>query len=653
MTILSDHPILRPLGSEPRGMRAADDAFGLSSRLGAVYDIIRHKNTRAPMAIGILGDWGTGKTSAMRWLSEQLSAWSRPDVQRFGHCRCRCVWFEPWKYQTREDVWKGLIAEVILSACDLERANRKTRTLAARQFGGFLGRSFLHALESCELKAGIPGLGSIGIGASTVRSILREWGDMTHPERAFLNVFEDRLRAWVARQLGDDERMVIFIDDLDRCLPGVVLEVLEALKLYLNLPHLIFVLGVDRSVVQAIVRKHYAEAGLSSVKADSYLDKMFQVEVSIAPSEGSMDGYFSRQIGLLNDTTDGAWTKTLEKAGDHRFESCPPFHTIIESAIRSLARHNPREVKRLLNSTLMRGMAAERLGTLPGDPALRFAQGCQAYLLARFLRDEYEGSEELLRQRRAWEFFALWSQFIRDFPQADVTTLERRYEDASAAEPTGSGVDQTAPGSAIPPEHVDRYDALRRVMPLGNRASSARTSLIHESFLWDLLRIPCSVEVGQLIAPPREREQESRKTASRKARLEKKKRRGTELDETNFDQLLHAAPEEFRFVLAACAGVDPDEVRIEHIARIKHLDLVGVPFKDKHLFLLANPALGLGQLESLRLGGTQLTDLGIKSMASRPGAFPMLKKLYLTGTSVSLAGMQAIAQRIPGLEVER
>lgn len=65
MTILSDHPILRE--DESKELREPD-AFAMRTRLGAVYDIIRHKNTRAPLAV--YGDWGTGKSSAMRWLND-------------------------------------------------------------------------------------------------------------------------------------------------------------------------------------------------------------------------------------------------------------------------------------------------------------------------------------------------------------------------------------------------------------------------------------------------------------------------------------------------------------------------------------------------------------------------------------------------------
>ena len=102
MTILSDHPILRE--DEKIEMRETD-SFMLNSRLGAVYDIIRHKNTRPPLAVAVYGDWGTGKSSAMRWLSDRLGEWSQlSKTRRKDHCRTRTDWFDPWKYTKREDV---------------------------------------------------------------------------------------------------------------------------------------------------------------------------------------------------------------------------------------------------------------------------------------------------------------------------------------------------------------------------------------------------------------------------------------------------------------------------------------------------------------------------------------------------------------------
>ena len=63
--------------------------------------------------------------------------------------------------------------------------------------------------------------------------------------------------------------MVVFIDDLDRCLPEVTFEVHEALKLYLNIDKLIFVVGLDRRVVQAHVEKHYEKNGLAHEQGEA------------------------------------------------------------------------------------------------------------------------------------------------------------------------------------------------------------------------------------------------------------------------------------------------------------------------------------------------------------------------------------------------
>ena len=82
------------------------DSFNLPTKLAPVFDILRHPNTRTPLAIAIYGDWGSGKTSAMRWVDAMLREWKI----------VRPVWFYPWKYHDRDDVWRGLVSEVILES---------------------------------------------------------------------------------------------------------------------------------------------------------------------------------------------------------------------------------------------------------------------------------------------------------------------------------------------------------------------------------------------------------------------------------------------------------------------------------------------------------------------------------------------------------
>ena len=165
------------------------DSFELVHRLGPVYDILRSPRTSTPMAIAIYGDWGTGKTTAMRWLHSLLDTWNK-EGKADGKLTVRPVWFYPWKYHKREDVWRGLIAEVILSSIRVKGATMADVTKAAKQFGLFLGRSFLHALAAIKIKGEAPGGvvgGELSLGA--LRDIVEEYREAAHPEKAYLNEF--------------------------------------------------------------------------------------------------------------------------------------------------------------------------------------------------------------------------------------------------------------------------------------------------------------------------------------------------------------------------------------------------------------------------------------------------------------------------------
>jgi hypothetical protein len=100
----------------------------------------------------------------MRWLESQLREWNKLDVRARGEHPCVYpVWFDPWKFQTREDVWRGIIAEVILALFRIETVNRENfvpqMIEAAKKFGSFLGKGSLHALANMDVKIRAPAAG--------------------------------------------------------------------------------------------------------------------------------------------------------------------------------------------------------------------------------------------------------------------------------------------------------------------------------------------------------------------------------------------------------------------------------------------------------------------------------------------------------------
>ncbi|MCP4248446.1 MAG: AAA family ATPase [bacterium] len=623
MTILSDHPILR---EDEEQDRREPDSFTLHSRLGAVYDIIRHKNARAPLAIAVYGDWGTGKSSAMRWLSDQLAEWSKlSKTERDGHHRARTVWFDPWKYTKREDVWRGLIAEVILKAIDVRGASLQTVMKAAREFGLFLGRSFLNILASIELTVGAEADVGVAKGSAEAKvdldalsKIAEDYRQTSHPEKAFLNEFETALREWVKASLAADERMVIFIDDLDRCLPEVVLEVLEALKLYLNIPQLIFVVGLDRDVVDAVVKHHYETNGLGEGKSKHYLDKMFQVEVDIPPSQTLMEGYLSGQIAAMDEVAGSYWSDNLTGANTS-------FKQIIEGKIGTLAENNPREVKRLLNSTLLRATAAARHDDLGGDEAQRFTQGCQVYLMQRVLR-YVPKSASLLREHETLAFFERWSLFIAEHP--DFRKRGDQTADPTAGQPSGRGARATDDKAA------QAYEALRASAPRYHDKDRETIPLLDQPDLWDLLAIPFSREVAAA-AVIDSSEQEKIPSPAAKAAAPSGEAEGApgvgargEVRRETGDPMAGMTPT-LLSAIARSLKEPVDSLGLDNLRQVRELDLRNAELSD------LKPLSALTGLQELDLRFAEISDVDLAHLSALTG----LQSLQLSYTPITGAGL--------------
>ena len=134
-----------------------------------------------------------------------------------------------------------------------------------------------------------------------------------------------------------EHRVIFFIDDLDRCQPAVALSLLEALKLYLDLPGCVYVLGVDREPLEAVVGAHYATLGL---RTESYLDKIIQLPFAIpAIGDAAMDSFVAKRL--------------------------PADLSVCAEILAAATADEPRNVKRLANSLLINHELAGRRPSRP------------------------------------------------------------------------------------------------------------------------------------------------------------------------------------------------------------------------------------------------------------------------------------------------
>jgi hypothetical protein len=406
MTLMSDAPL--------REEDLDGECFGLGNRLGPIFDAIRHREMRTPFSIMVSGGWGTGKTSAMTWLQRQLDNWSR-EKDKKGHSHVYTCWFHPWKYQSKEDVWRGLIAEVMLKRLESEEKHPAKLIEIAAEFGSYFGSEFLRPVFKQLAKLGIETHGwedehlpdpsadkdndtaiarlkrffrfgkdiainagkiSIKVGGKDVEldplklgTIAEQYRKNFRPHEAYLNAFEDTLKRELKSWLGDDKRLCIFIDDLDRCMPDVAVQVLEALKLYLNLPGVVFVVGVDRSVLDKVILKRHLDMVSEGdddeefrKKAKAYADKMFQVEVNIEPSEAQTNLLFEK-LCEQDEATKNFWDNLDRK-------------DIFVAYLKKEAGKNPRTMVRTMNTMLLAAQALQS-----EDNTLTLAQSLQQVLL--------------------------------------------------------------------------------------------------------------------------------------------------------------------------------------------------------------------------------------------------------------------------------
>lgn len=282
------------------------DELGRERYVRTLTHIIRTADT--PLVVAIYGAWGTGKTSLMMQLRRSVDpTHDRSDNDMH---RSQTVWFDPWMHQFDDSPALGLLH----AAADQLDLTTNRRVVSA------LSRIAIALGEDIQLPF-------IGVRLGRILRIRDEIArdDFNRAEeRARLREhFHDVLAA--ARGAGSDDRIVFFIDDLDRCQPKVALALLEALKLYLDLPGCVYVLGVDRGPLEAAVKSEYS--GLE-LHAQSYLDKIIQLPFAIPPID--RDVMYSFVESRLPSELTGCVSMVSEAAMDE-----------------------PRNVKRVVNSLLV------------------------------------------------------------------------------------------------------------------------------------------------------------------------------------------------------------------------------------------------------------------------------------------------------------
>jgi len=253
-----------------------NDKFGFEPYVKGITDFIRQTiSDDLPITIGIYGAWGSGKTSFIKQMKKDLTS-DTPN-------KLPTVWFEAWKYDRTDDVRSALIYTILANLH--KNAKGKTKKEIKQAFTKVMAATKTLALNT-QISVDAP---ATSITLPTFSQVI---DDINKAEKFRTSVdsladgFNKAVAAFLAQQSKTEQKkLVIFVDDLDRCLPEHVITVLEALKIFLDEAPCAFVIAVDRTVVEKAIQNHYGSD--PGVSGRDYLDKIIQYPFTLPPAKTS------------------------------------------------------------------------------------------------------------------------------------------------------------------------------------------------------------------------------------------------------------------------------------------------------------------------------------------------------------------------------
>lgn len=285
-----------------------------------------------PITIGVFGDWGSGKSSIMETLKVRYDEEHRTDKSIV------CLQFNGWIFEGYDDAKAALISSILECFQDRKSFGQKTVNKARK-----LAKSvnWMRVLGFGVKNIATPLISASLTGGATLAPQIFTWFQnlISDPKQIAekikdVDIEEIRKKYFkenpsisieeqyqMVRQFRSDfkelldeakiRKLIILIDDLDRCLPDRIIDNLEAIKLFLNVENTAFVIGADPRIVRDAIRHRYKELINRDENSENgrvvidYLEKLIQIPYTLPKlSESEVETYITLLFceDLLDDT---------------------------------------------------------------------------------------------------------------------------------------------------------------------------------------------------------------------------------------------------------------------------------------------------------------------------------------------------------------
>lgn len=375
------------------------DFLGFDVHANLIKELIKDEKM-LPLTIGLFGDWGSGKSSILEVLKKDLEEDSKT----------ACLYFNGWVFEGYDDA-KAALLETILKEFENEKKfgteikddiKKLFKSVNWMRVVGFSIKNIALPATAAFMTGGLSVIPQLVSGLKEAAQNPTDLVDKIKGSdtegflKQFVKETDDSDKFDVVRKFRDDfenllkkskiDKLVILIDDLDRCLPDRIIDNLEAIKLFLNVKNTAFVIGADPRIVRHAIEYRYKDKivdenaeNTNDRIVNDYLEKLIQIPYTLPKLSDSEVETYITLLFCENDLSSDDFNKVLAAFKKFREEerySVFDFAKVkdavgsasktekLEQNVSLIAKlspiiseslyGNPRQIKRFLNTFMLR-----------------------------------------------------------------------------------------------------------------------------------------------------------------------------------------------------------------------------------------------------------------------------------------------------------
>jgi len=376
------------------------DFLGFDVHANLIKELIKDEKM-LPLTIGLFGDWGSGKSSILEALKKDLE--KEP--------KTACLYFNGWVFEGYDDAKAALLETILREFEDEKKFGAEIKDDIKKLFKsvnwmrviGFGIKNVALPATAAFMTGGLSVIPQLVNGLKEAAQNPTDLVDRIKGQdtegflKQFVKETDDTDKFDVVRKFRDDfeellkksqiDKLVILIDDLDRCLPDRIIDNLEAIKLFLNVKNTAFVIGADPRIVRHAIEYRYKDKIVDTNTENTndrivndYLEKLIQIPYSLPKlSDSEVETYitllFCENDLASPDDFNGVleafkkfreeerysvfdFAKVKDAVGDEskteKLEQNVSLIAKLSPIISESLYGNPRQIKRFLNTFMLR-----------------------------------------------------------------------------------------------------------------------------------------------------------------------------------------------------------------------------------------------------------------------------------------------------------